>query len=72
MVFRGDRSRNARLARLRELVPVENAIVAMVARDAHVAAGSGERSRAQRGMTAHLVAVGSADGCPTRLALTQQ
>ena len=26
-VFRGDRNRNARLARLRELVPLENAIV---------------------------------------------
>ena len=26
-VSRGDRNRNARLARLRELVPVENAIV---------------------------------------------
>ena len=45
-VSRGDRNRNARLARLRELVPLDHAIVAIDLADQE-ADGRGYRSRLQ-------------------------
>ena len=45
-VSRGDRNRNARLARLRELVPVSNAIVGIDLADQQ-ADGGGQRPRLQ-------------------------